>query len=789
MADVLLLERHVLASPSTAYDTAWSTYGWTEGIRGRVGRLEEEVPWGTHVARAADPPRLSGPAEVLLRPANLDRLGSAVLPVDGWLGFALWGAGTAGEGGGERRVLTHTLLFTEEDFRRVGGHPEGLLRIDGQPAPWFRDLVERRDFREPTVLEPVRLSLEGGTAAALARARLEELDRLRRAVLAGFAGDTDRLASTVASMYEALARRSWEGGVDRVVVRGVGAATSRLLRLVWLSLPLEDRVRVSWVTEQRRSERPRARLLGLPEAEWGRYVPDGSWVLGEHEPFEAGAGRTHWARMLAAPDSLEGFRRLDARAAARGWRLVTGDDVEPEGRRGRWERTWRTRGPSLEGVRALYELEEGRPGGPRVAAVGSALGEALAGAPEGAAGEEALEAAVALVSALPSRARVPLLRGAVRALREQGGEGLRRAALLRCRAAGSGDPDLAAELHRLVDRESDALRALLADPSGAGGPVLLAGALPLASAGDPVGRELVRLGAGETRWTPERVEELEAALGPAPDGSAGAYGWTLADILATLVREGHDAPSVAAAAGALLPRMDGDALGLLGGSLTALATPSADPAAFRELAVAVLVRWAGRGGGDGDEARSALLSRLLAAAPPSRHPEPWRRLVSEAPATWLGRSGTLGRLVEGLEAGRHPFGRANASGASEATGELASTLARRVLEQTRPTGLGPEGAEAVLRLMWAAGSDEALTALEPHRSARLPVLAELLTVPAPLPLFHRLRARLVAALETDPPGRSLDPWLDALNAWAPGVAVRLGDPAVRSPRIFVGVGP
>ncbi len=706
MADVVSLDRHVLASPATAFDTAWSTYGWTPGIQDRVGRLEEEVPWGTHVARATDPPRLSGPAQALLNPDNLDRLGSGVLRVDGRLGFALWGAFGSGSGGADRRVLTHTLLMDDAAFRQVAGYPQGLLWDGDRPAAWFRELAEEQDFLEPTPLTPVRLGLERARTAALARARIVELDRLRGAVLDQLGGDVDGLSSLLATTYEAVARASAGDQVRHVVVRGVGAATSRLLKLVWLSLPLEDRIRVSYVTEQRRSERPRGLLLGLPEAEWGRYVPDGSWVVDEHEPAEAGAGRVHWARALTAPDSLETFRRLDARAASRRWRLVTADDLAAEGARGAWQVAWASRGPTLDGVRALLELERRRPGGVRARALGQALGEAVATTTTERPGAvDAMDDALSLSTELPANARMGVLRGAVRALRARGPDGRRRAALLRCRAAASGDAELSSELHRLVDRESDALRALVADPERGGGLELVLGALPLAATGDPVGRELVRLGAAETRWTPARAATLGTALAArATDGDLDPI---LADILTTLLREGDH--------------------------------------------------------------------------------EGWHRLVSEVPASWLARPAILRELIGGIEAGRHPFG----AGAPE-TGELADSLARRLLERAGRTGLGPERATAVLRLLWAAGSDEPLDALDLHASTRVPVLAELLAVPAPLPLFHGIRRRLERALDAAGADRSAEPWVDTLRPWAPALARRLAgnDSAAPhpAPRFLVGAG-
>lgn len=723
MGEVILLDRHVLASPATAYDTAWSTYGVTSGARGRAGRLEEEVPWGTHVTRAADPARLSGPAEAVLDPSNLDRLGHAVLPLQRWIGFSLWGAfesgGTARRAERERRVLTHTLLLTGDAFRRIGGHPAGLLRSGGGgPASWVRELVESSDFAEPGALSPVRVPVDPASTAALARARLDELARLRRLVLSAVADDPGRLRGMLSDLYEALARTLSADGLRHVVVRGVGASTSALLRLVWLSLPLEDRLEVSFVTEQRRTERPRARLIGLAEAEWGRYVPDGSWVLGESDAFDPASGRDHWAELVTEPGFPDGFEGLDARAHRRGWRLVGAGDLDAEADRARWRSRWRADGPTLDGAGALWSVESGRPGGPRARAVGAALGRTAAPSAGSGPREAWIGQALELVGDLPAEWRAALVRGAVRELRRGGSEERLRAALLRCRSAAGG---LVAgeELHRLVDRESDALRALLVEGSGTGGLDLILAAIPLAARGDPVGRELVRLGAAETRWTPERAEALARGLGDGDPERA-----VLSEVLGTLVRERNGAGVV------------------------------------------------------------------LRAVPPA----------------WLAGSAVLAALLEALDAGREPFG----SRRSGPAAGLAGDLARRLLEGAGGAGLGEERAEAVLRLLWTAGSDRALDALDGGPAAEAAVLAELLVRPAPVPLFHRIRRRLDASLDAEAsPGRpegtrGLEAGAQAvaelgaaleraevgeprLRSYAPAVAARLR-PAVDERRVFLARG-
>ncbi|HSR42588.1 MAG TPA: hypothetical protein VLL48_10460, partial [Longimicrobiales bacterium] len=515
----------------------------------------------------------------------------------------------------------------------------------GRPASWLRELAESSEFREPATLEPAVFPADPTAGATWSAARLEELGRLRSVVLAGLGGDARALGERLARLYEALARSGTGEGPRHLVVRGVGAPTSCLLRLTWLSLPLEDRVRVAFVTEQRRSERPRAQLLGLPEAEWGRYVPEGSWVLDEDEPFPPTAGRILWAERVASPDFPAGFRRLDARAELRGWSLVEGDDLDAEALRARWRAGWCDRGPSLDGVERLWAVESRRPGGPRSGAVGVALGRAVSPDGDEEPREGAVRRATDVVAGLPADARVPVLRGAVRTLGRGGPEGRIRGGLLRCRAAAA-HPETAGELARLLDRESGALRALLSGAGGPGGIELVLGAAPGAAAGDPMARELVRLGALETRWTAADARELARRLAEV-DGRRGV----VRDVLEALVHDPSRHEALGTAARSLVPLLATDAVSGLAREL--MDGPSRETAlGAAGFPVLEALAEAGRA----DERAGALVLALGGVRPPEAEPEPWRALVAEAPASWFSGATVLGAWVRALDAGRRPFG-------------------------------------------------------------------------------------------------------------------------------------
>lgn len=758
----LELDRHLLASSATRWDTAWRTYGWTPALEGpRASRLEEAVPWGTRSARLDRPPRLSGPATEVLAPENLARLGRAYLPMDGRLGFSLWGAVGESRVGPEWRVATHTVLMDEDAFRRLSGHPEGLLAPGGTPAPWLRSLVEGIDLGEPTPLPPIRLDWTPSLREAMARARLAELRALLRSLRASRRDRGAGLAAELADVYEALAAAVEGTSLRHVAVRvGEGEGGRALLRLVWLSLPLEDRLGVFYVTEQRRAERPPGHLLGLPEDEWGRFVPGDAWILGVSEPVApVSPGRRHWARLLASGDGLAAFERADRRAESSGWRIVGTDDLRSVAEHAGWRREWEDVGPTAPAVEALLRRERGRPGGPRLGAVGDALGCAVA------AGASPTEA-VGLLSDLDGDQVEAVVRGAVRALRGRG----RTADAGRVRAAATeafgGRGSLARGLHRMVDRESDALRALLGAPDGPA--ALIRAVFRPAAAGDPVALEIGRLAVTARPWDGAAGAGLAEALPLELDGARRAA----AELLLALVREGAEARSVEAVAEPLLDRLPPEVVADVAAPLAALAAGPTPDERVEALRRAVVLRAAEGGGRDLDGPVGELIRLGGRTAPPGLAPAHWRVLIETASAAWLGRAPVLEALAEALGAGRRPLGHPTVTPTLR---EQAALLARRVLLRAGPASLDRRQAEALLRLVWLEGDGATPTWLVGTRpDAAAALLAQLIVVPAPLELEPMLRHAFVEAVETAPRSEGLEPLAAELRAWAPALHERAG---------------
>ncbi|MGD2068241.1 MAG: hypothetical protein PVI57_06105 [Gemmatimonadota bacterium] len=758
----LELDRHLLASSATRWDTAWRTYGWTPALEGpRASRLEEAVPWGTRSARLDRPPRLSGSVADVLAPGNLARLGRAYLPMDGRLGFSLWGAVGESRVGSEWRVATHTVLLDEDAFRRLSGHPAGLLAPGGTPAPWLRSLAEGIDLGEPAPLPPIRVDGSPSLREAMARDRLAELRALLRTLRASRSDGGAGLAAELADVYEALAAAVEGTSLKHVAVRvGEDEGGRALLRLVWLSLPLEDRLRVFYVTEQRRAERPPGHLLGLPEDEWGRFVPGDAWILGASEPLgPVSPGRRHWARLLAAGDGLAAFERADGRAEGSGWRIVGADDLRPLAEHARWRREWKTEGPTVGAVEALLRRERGRPGGPRLGAVGDALGRVVAaGAPPA--------EAVGLLSGLDGDAVEVVVRGAVRVLRGRG----RRADAGRVRAAATeafgGRGTLARGLHRMVDRESDALRALLGAADGPG--ALVRAAFRPAAAGDPVALEIGRLSVAARPWDGESGAALASALPLDVDGAREAG----AELLLALVREGADVRSVEAVAAPLLDRLPPEAVADLAEPLLELAAGPAPGGRVEALRRAAVLRAVEGGGRELDGPVAELIRLGGRTAPPGLAPAPWRALIDAAPAPWLGRAPVLEALAEALDAGRRPLLHPDVTPTLR---ELASLLARRVLLRAGPGSLDRRQADALLRLVWLEGDGATPTWLVGTRpDAAAALLAQLIVAPAPLELEPMLRDAFVEAVETAPRSDGLEPLAAELRAWAPALHERAG---------------
>lgn len=468
------IDRHVLASSASRFDLAWRSFGWTPDIAGsRANRLEEEVPWGNLADRAASPGWLSGQPADIVRPENLDRLQWAFLPLDGRLGLSMWGAtGDRATPPGDRRVLTHTLLFDATAFRRLAGYPFGLLGTPARPGAWLRVFRDPAAFREPVVLEALRLTGGVSLTRAFETARIAEVRRLRSTLLGRGDGGAHALADRVARIHEAL---SWTGagepGGPRLALRDDLPDAPLMVRLAWLSLPLKDRARTWFSTEQARTERPRARLMVLPVAEWGRSTPSATRVL---EPARgsgetAGPARARWAALVAGPESGSLPVRLLRRADARNLSLLEGDAVELGASVAVAEQLerWDPSAPSWGVARAVALAEAARS---RARARGAGGLLARGGWRER---EDPPEAARRILEGcrevpLPEG---PLVSGAVRALLRIGSDAATAAGFLRCFAC-LGARGVPGDLQRLGLRERSALEALLDHPEGPGALVL-----------------------------------------------------------------------------------------------------------------------------------------------------------------------------------------------------------------------------------------------------------------------------------------------------------------------------
>lgn len=493
------IDRHVLASNTSHINLAWRSFGWTPGIAGgRATRLEEEVPWGTLADRAAAPGWLAGTAAAIAEPENLDRLQWAFLPLDGRLGLSMWGAGgDRSAAPGDRRVLTHTLLFDEAAFRHLAGYPFGLLGTPSHPAGWLRRFSRPDAFGEPAPLEAIQLEIGPSLTRAFETARLAEVRRLRSVILERLAGDPRALAVRIGRIFEALASSHADRRTGRVALRDDVAAAALLVRLVWLSLPLADRVRTWFSTEQARTERPRAHLMVLPTMEWGRAVPPGTVVLDSHAGGGAAApsrGRARWAALAVGPRqgrlSVEVLRRADVR----GWSVLDGDasGVLSAVQVARLLERWRREGPSLAVAEALSREEMAR-ARPRLRAAGGLLAHAARTGGKGP--QEAAERLIASTRAVGLPA-AEALDGAVRTLVRSGPDGAATGGFARCFAClGPARPELRTRLGRLGDAEAGALKGLLEDPEGLPALVLAAEAIVREGGGlatQPGGSEVMR---------------------------------------------------------------------------------------------------------------------------------------------------------------------------------------------------------------------------------------------------------------------------------------------------------
>jgi hypothetical protein len=334
-----------------------------------------------------------------------------------------------------------------------------------------------------------------------------------------------------------------------------------------------------------------------------------------------------------------------------------------------------------------------------------------------------LAAALKAAGALQADDRARWLGGAVRRLRREGRAGSGLAARLRLSAAEEFGGEDARRLHRLVDRESDALKALLSGPGG--GRELLLGSISLAETGDAVGRELVRLGVGEASWEADLVDQVEARSSEA----------VLVEIMSALSEVCRDEPERARVLTAML------AHAMAKGVST-----------------------------DG-------LVRLLRAVPVDRFPDAWEQGLSQAPIDTFRNPTVLAELIEATRAGQAPW---TGDGPMDGPARVARVAVDRLLEQDSSSA----PPEAVLRLLWAAGTPEPLDRIPQH--ARVPTLTSLLTAPAPLPLYFEIRGRIPLGQPASAlPARSLE----SLRTYAPAVASALEDAASQpGRRVWVEVG-
>lgn len=306
------LDRHLFASNATAYNAAWESYGWTAGLdRARAGRLEERVPWAAKLAELADPPVLiDGDGGAV---GGVGSLPEAFLPLDGRLGFSVSGVVRAGDGalpGGRVRIATHTVLFDTGVFAAIDGYPQGLGVDSGGAVPAVPGLLPELEC-EPD-------------ARLFRAARLREVARL--AALAGGSMDGRDLVDWLTGAYLAVLGSLGGHGPSCVVVGKPGedcmrgAAASDLVRLVWLSLPLKDRVRLYYSTTWLGGRRPDPCLTVAPDEGWapetGREVaharaPENGARAGDGAETLTGERVRAWAELV-----LEGGRDL-ARVAKR----------------------------------------------------------------------------------------------------------------------------------------------------------------------------------------------------------------------------------------------------------------------------------------------------------------------------------------------------------------------------------------------------------------------------------------------------------------------------------------
>jgi hypothetical protein len=323
---VHLVDRHVLSSGPVLVDSGKDTFGWTPGLAGeRAARLRNEVPWGVAVSGAEKPPRLEG--KEMLSEQNYLRLHFAWLPLDGRMGFCVWGAiGDRPLGRSVWRVLTHTALMNEEAFQAVAANPFALFK-KSVAGDWARDLAVPGSFDERGPVEPIRIVASAGAGDVAEELRRNDIARLRGRLRDLIA--VDELERRLAALYAALAYArhvALPSTPDRM--------SEMLVRLAWLTLPPKDRWPTSFSTQQGASARPLPRLASLDLAEWqGRSPPD-AFLFRDAPPAGAtpSAGHQMWAAGVIRSESLREHILDHAFAAGAGASLLTGNQIDRYGR-------------------------------------------------------------------------------------------------------------------------------------------------------------------------------------------------------------------------------------------------------------------------------------------------------------------------------------------------------------------------------------------------------------------------------------------------------------------------
>lgn len=323
-----VLDRHLLASPdSSDHNQAWRSFGWSRGLtREQAARLEDKVPWALSLARESDPPVLihsTGQASAF------DEMGEAFLRLDDRLGFCLSGMICEHGAGSNPRLATHTVFFNEQIFREIDGYPQGLHIQRGagngnRPADWFRAFQTRVPDRK----EQLR-GVNWSPSPHFREWRIRHVKRLAcrlRDILG-----SERAKSLLVRAYCEVGHAR-AGGPGRLVVGSDRdpSLLSDVVRLIWLSLPLADRVRLNYASRlpYRRLAKPSLAFAGrvaIDRQEGGVSVieldrPDQDAEPHNLDPIARRAIR-EWARLVV--DRPDDYGRVASRYDIRGLSLYS----------------------------------------------------------------------------------------------------------------------------------------------------------------------------------------------------------------------------------------------------------------------------------------------------------------------------------------------------------------------------------------------------------------------------------------------------------------------------------